>query len=132
MSFPSVTKLAQSMGLSLEQLQPADADQLLLAAVKSDCPEAVAFLHQKSHEARDNPDGVIWTEDPNSQLGRQLIRIHASDAVRRLVSLHVCHGMRLSFANCCGGKVGGKVDKDGEDSVFQVRCQAGPVAYADC
>jgi hypothetical protein len=104
----------------------------LLEAVKKDCPEAVDFLHRKAHEAKDSGKPVLWTEDPNSKLGKQLIRIHASDAVRPLVQEHVCHGLELAFVNCCNGQVGGKKKDPLELVQFQIECQAGPIAYADC
>ncbi len=123
MSFPSVAKYCDQ-GLS--------AAEALLAAVREDCSLAVAFLHQKAHEAQVSEDGVFWLEDPNSVLGKQLIRIHASDAVRPLVERHVCHGQPLTFFNCCGGQVGGKRKDPDELIRIQIECQAGPLAYADC
>jgi hypothetical protein len=134
MSFPSVAIIARSMGINPASATPAQAEDLLLAAVRQDCGEAVDYLHKLSHEAQQNPDGVVWTEDPNSPLGKTLIRLHASDAVRRLLEKHVCHGQKLHFANCCGGIVGGggKMDEPGADALFQIQSQAGPVAFADC
>lgn len=124
MSFPSVAEY-RNQGMS--------SSEALLAAVKKDCKEAVDFLHRKAHEARENPEGVVWTEDPNSKLGKQLIRIHASDAVRPLVEKHICHGQPLMFLNCCGGRVGGKKENEPEELIeLQIQFQAGPIAYADC
>jgi hypothetical protein len=82
----------------------------------------------------ENPMGVQWSEDPKCPLGQQLIRIHASDAVRRLVVKHVCHGQPLRFANCCNGQVGGPPPPrdEKEDIFFQIACQNGAIAYADC
>jgi len=123
MSFPSVARhIAQG-------LVGAEA---LLAAVKEDCPEGVQFLHRKAHEAQDGGKAVTWSVDPSSVLGKQLIRIHASDAVRPLVQEKVCHGQELAFVNCCSGVVGGKKKTIEELLQFQIECQAGPTAYADC
>jgi len=123
MSFPSVQRFLK------QGLTPADA---LLAAVRHDCPEAVEYLHQKAHTARSSGVPVWWSENPNSPLGKQLIRIHASDAVRPLVEQHVCHGERLQFVNCCSGQVGGKKKEPEELIKLQIECQVGPLAYADC
>ncbi len=123
MSFPSVAKYLEQ-GLS--------SAEALLAAVKEDCAEGVAYLHRRAHEAAGSPEGIFWLEDPNSKLGKQLIRIHASDAVRPLVERHVCHGQSLTFFNCCGGQVGGKRKDPDELIRIQIECQAGPLAYADC
>ena len=133
MSFPSVATIAAERGLSLEALSAQDAEAILIAAVRRDCPEAVAYLHDRAHEADKQEGAVLWTEDPNSKLGKQLIRIHASDAVRPLVEKHVCHGKQLMFLNCCGGQVGKPKPKDEEELIrLQIQMQAGPIAYADC
>ncbi len=123
MSFPSVTR---------HVAQGKTGFEALLAAVKEDCPEAMEYLHRKAHQAKDSGQPVLWSEDPNSRLGKQLIRIHASDAVRPLVQEHVCHNMELTFVNCCSGQVGGKKKDPLELVQFQIECQAGPIAYADC
>lgn len=123
MSFPSIAETAKIYGAT---------PRALLEAVKKDCPEALDFLHRKAHEAQDAGKPILWTEDPNSKLGKQLIRIHASDAVRPLVQEHVCHGLELMFVNCCNGQVGGTKKDPNELVRFQIECQAGPLAYADC
>lgn len=139
MSFPSVERELQNRGLASAALTAADiqaAREALLAAVRTDCPEAVEYLHGLAHKAKKDPDGILWTENPNSVLGKQLIRIHASTPVRRLVEEHICHGMELTFYNCCGGKVAQPKPKDERDRdaeiLMQIQMQAGPVAYADC
>lgn len=123
MSFPSVVKFLN------EGKRGAEA---LLAAVRVDCSDAVRFLHEKAHESLELGNPVMWSMDPNSEIGRQLIRIHASDAVRPIVERHICHGLNLTFLNCCNGIVGG--DKKTADELvdLQIGCQAGPIAYADC
>ena len=101
--------------------------QALLAAVKEDCSDAVEYMHRKAHE--DGSEAGDWLEDPNSTIGKQLIRLHASDALRPLASKHFCHGKPLTFVNCCKGKVG----EPPEDLLeLQIQTQAGPIAYADC
>lgn len=130
MSFPSIAAIAAERGLALATLSGKDAEKVLLAAVKKDCPEAVEYLHKKAHEAENG--AVSWTEPPNSKLGKQLIRIHASDAVRPLIEKHICHGKQLTFVNCCSGTVGGKKKEPEELVRMQIECQAGPIAYADC
>jgi hypothetical protein len=133
MSFPSVATVAAERGYDLGALTQAQAEEVLVEAVRRDCADAVSYLHRLSHEAqRSSGMGIAWLEDPNSVLGKQLIRIHASDAVRPLVEKHFCHGERLTFVNCCGGKVGGQKPKDEDLLILQIHSQAGPIAYADC
>ncbi len=132
MSFPSIKAVAAEQGVALAALSGPKAASILLEAVRRDCPEAVAYLHTRAHEAQESGKPVIWSEDPNSKLGKQLIRIHASDAVRPLIKHHVCHGAQLTFVNCCSGQVGGTRLSDAELRIFQIQSQAGPIAYADC
>lgn len=133
MSFPSVAAVAAEKGFNLAALTGMQAEEVLVEAVRRDCPEAVAYLHHLSHLAQHSDDkGVPWNEDPNSVLGKQLIRIHASDAVRPLAEKYFCHGERLTFVNCCGGKVGGQKPKDEDLQILQIHSQSGPIAYADC
>lgn len=133
MSFPSVATIIKERGYNLQALAKGDAEDVLLEAVKRDCPEAINYLHGLAHDAQKSDTGeVSWLQDPNSKLGKQLIRIHASDAVRPLVEKHVCHGKQLSFVNCCGGRVGGEKLTEGELIIYQIQSQAGPIAYADC
>ena len=127
MSFPSTAAVAAELGLDLRVLSDADAERVLVGAMKRDCPEAVNFLHGQAHKL-----GEFWSLDPNSPLGRQVIRLCASDATRPLVEKHFCHGEPIAFYNCCNGVVGPKPKTVGDVLRMQIECQAGPRAYADC
>ncbi len=132
MSLPSIPMIAQELGFDLENLQFDEREQLLVAAMKRDLREAVDFLHQKAHTAKEVGAGVVWVQNPNSVIGKQLIRLHASDPLRRLASKYFCHDQHLTFVNCCGGKIGGDEPKEEELQDLQIKMQAGPIAYADC
>lgn len=127
MSFPSVAVVAAELKLNLRALSDEDAERVLVGAMRRDCPEAVAFLHSQAHKA-----GEFWSIDPNSTLGKQVIRLCASDATRPLVEKHFCHGAPITFYNCCNGVVGPKPKTVGDVWRTQIECQAGPRAYADC
>ena len=124
MSLPSIPVIAQEKGLNLTALSSEQREGLLVEAMRRDMPLAVDLLHRKAHEAEGD-----WLEDPNSVIGKQLIRLHASDALRPLASKHFCHGKPLTFVNCCKGKVGAPPEDLLE---LQIQTQAGPIAYADC
>ncbi len=131
MSLPSIVAIAQEKGIDLSTINPAQQEELLVEAMRRDLAGAVAFLHSKAHEADKNGGSADWLENPNSQIGKQLIRLHASDALRPLASKYFCHGKELTFINCCGGKVGPKPTL-AECLDLQVKMQAGPIAYSDC
>lgn len=124
MSLPSIPAIAQEKGFNLATLSADQREELLVEAMRRDLPLAIDLLHHKAHDE----DGD-WLEDPNSVIGKQLIRLHASDALRPLASKHFCHGKPLTFVNCCKGKVG-EPPKDLLE--LQIQTQAGPIAYADC
>ena len=127
MSLPSIPAIAQEKGLNLAALSADQREDLLVEAMRRDLPLAVDLLHRKAHE--EGSEAGDWLEDPNSTIGKQLIRLHASDALRPLASKHFCHGKPLTFVNCCKGKVG----EPPEDLLeLQIHTQAGPIAYADC
>lgn len=129
MSLPSIPAVAREKGFALNALSSGQREELLVEAMRRDLPLAVALLHRKSHETDDGKKGGDWLEDPNSVIGKQLIRLHASDALRPLASKHFCHGKQLSFVNCCKGKVG---DPPADLLDLQIKTQVGPIAYADC
>ena len=129
MSLPSIPVIAQERGLNLENLSEEDQEELLVEAMRRDLPLAVELLHTKSHEGGGNEVSVDWLEDPNSEIGKQLTRLHASDALRPLASKHFCHGKELTFLNCCKGVVG---KRPANLFLMQIQCQAGPIAYSDC
>lgn len=114
------------MALDLTALSDHDREQLLVEAMRRDLPLAVALLSRKAQET----DGD-WIEDPSSAIGQQLIRLHASDALRPLASKHFCNGKTLTFLNCCGGNVG-KPPQRLNLLQLQIEMQAGPLAYANC
>jgi hypothetical protein len=133
MSLPSVKSVARKFGIDLKKrLTSKQAEKVLVGAMMADLPEAVEYLHRKAHEAKKSGQPINWAEDPNSKLGKQLIRIHASDAMRPLAEKHFCHGMRLTFVNCCGGKVEPKPPRRLDVLVLQIKHQDGQIAKADC
>lgn len=133
MSLPSIPQIAREMGISLAVASPEDQEKVLVAAMHRDLPLAVEFLHQQAHNADQHGGSADWLQDPNSPIGKQLIRVHASDALRPLASKHFCHGRELVFVNCCGGRVkgGGKLTL-AEIMDLQIKMQDGTIARADC
>jgi hypothetical protein len=129
MSLPSLVAVAQEMKLDLTSLTPQQQEELLVATMKRDLPLGCQYLHQLAHRADELGGSAAWLEDPKSNLGKELIRIHASDALRSLASKHICHGKQLTFVNCCGGVVGNPPENV---LIMQIEHQSGTVARPDC
>jgi hypothetical protein len=134
MSLPSIPAIAQEYSIALANASDAERETILVEAMRRDMPEAVTVLKQASDKANSASGEADWLEDPNSKVGKQLIRIHAGDALRSLASKHFCGGKSLTFFNCCGGKVGGgKIKRTlGELMNLQIQMQDGTLARADC
>ena len=130
MSLPSIKTVAQELGINLgEAISPEQQEQVLVGAMRRDLKPALDLLHTKAHEAQKNGGSADWLEDPASEIGKMLTRIHAGDTLRALASKHFCHGLQLSFFNCCKGVVG---TPPKQPMLVQIQCQAGPIAYSDC
>src|SRR6266481_1120142 len=119
MSLPSIGKVAEEMQLDLTHLTPDQEEMILVEAMRRDLPLAVARLHELAHQAKESNGAAELVEDPKSTLGGQLIRICASDAARPLASKHFCHGLAISFANCCNVRVGTPPDNP---RLWQIQC----------
>ncbi len=126
MSLPSIPQVAIDLKIDLSKARKSQRERVLVEAMRRDLPLAVKLLHQKSHKKGADAE---WLEDPNSEIGKQLIRLHASDALRPLAEKHFCHGKKLWFVNCCKGVVG---TKPRNLLRLQIETQMGPIAYADC
>lgn len=131
MSLPSVVRIARERNCDTANCSQSELESLLIEAMKCDLPLAVQYLHSLSHQVSPMAPAVSWLQDPNSSLGKQLIRLHASDALRPLAAKHFCHGQTLTFLNCCGGIVG-TPPSHAEVLRLQVLQQNGVIAYADC
>ena len=128
MSLPSLVEVIKESGLDVNKATAEQKELLLLTAMRRDIPEALEYLHKKSHEIG-HSGSADWMVDPKSPLGLQLIRIHASDAFRPIVSKHVCHGKQLTFVNCCKGVIG---TPPADVLLLQIQTQNGDIARPDC
>lgn len=134
MSFPSVVAVAKQRGVDLTSLTDESvARDILAEAIRLDCGDAVRYLHERVHEADAAGTEVVFSEDPNSQLGKQLMRLFAADAVRSVVREKYLHGREIVFYNCCGGILSPRgTPAPIASALTQIHFQDGQIAYADC
>jgi hypothetical protein len=130
MSLPSILAIARERNVELSTLSHRERELVLVEAMRRDMRPAVELLESVALKARET-GSARWDEDPNSEIGKMLIRIHAGTTLRRLASEHFCHGLPLTFYNCCRGTVGEEPDKE-EQTKEQIQSQDGTIAYADC
>jgi len=125
MSLPSL--LTATEGKNIEALTDKELDALILTGMKADLPLACKHLHALAHGK-----GELATTDPKSELGKQIIRICASDVMRPLAEEHLCHGKQITFYNCCTVQVSEKKPTRRAKTLIQIQAQTGPIARADC
>jgi hypothetical protein len=132
MSFPSALSALLAMGVTPETATPEQAKQALLTAMQTDTKDGMAYLaglvdacrtkaedvvaHVRGFIACDGckskvlraewlPSGGLKVDvDPDSKLGKQVMRLLGTDAARAVASEHF--GMSFALANCCGGIAG--------------------------
>lgn len=136
MSLPSTPAIMQEMGIAnIRQASATDRRKVLVSAIKRDLPLACDYLHKMAHELINTKTASIFrVEDPNSPLGKQLIRIAASTPMRRIAEETLLHGMRFSFVNCCNVRLSEVPEPEEEEELelLQIEAQNGVLAHADC
>lgn len=133
MSLPSLSVIIDERKLGAN-LSGEELESVLAEAMRRDLPLGVAYLHKMAHRAIDTKRAEFGNEDPNSALGKQLIRICAGTVLRSVAEKHFCHGLTLAFLNCCGPIVGPEKEMPDKKTLMrrQVHMQDGTLAHADC
>lgn len=134
MSLPSIARVIEEHHLDAGALSSEQLESVIAEAMRRDLPLGVEYLYGLAHEARDKRSAAFGNEDPNSALGKQLIRICAGTVLRDVAEKHFCHGMKLSFLNCCGPVVAPEKDMPDKKTLMlrQLHMQDGTIAHADC
>jgi|GEM_PF-859836 len=132
MSLPSIRTITQELNIDLAQASDDDIERVLVAAMQRDLPLGVAYLHQIAHESMKSGTTIFGNEDPNSPLGKEIVRISAGTVLREIAQKHFCHGLHLSFLNCCGPVMGVEPPLITKLMRRQIEMQDGTIAHADC
>ena len=69
--------------------------------MKKDLPLGYVNIERMTDELRAGARRVRCTLDPNSEAGKQLIRLFASDTIRKVLEHYF--QVQLGFYNCCTG-----------------------------
>ena len=130
MSYPSVVAVLEERGISLETATDAQIKNVLLEAFHRDLNMGMAYLKSAAEKVRKTGQRFLETEDPNSQVGKQLTRLLGADVARSIVEQHF--GVAFGLYNCCG--VTAALTREGLRMTMreQVMLQNGILASADC
>lgn len=124
MSYPSI-KLAVTEGLSTEEQK-----ELLWAAFQKDLPLGIQFLREQAENVRATGERILTINDPNSPLGKQIIRLLGTDIARGICEEKL--GVAFGLFNCCA-PVTAPTKKDLNMTYLeQIQLQNGVMASADC
>ncbi len=130
MSYPSITQISEQKKVNLEGASTKEVEEMLWDAFHVDLNEGMNYLAHFSKEVKDSQDRIMKIEDPNSSLGKQIIRLLGTDIARNLLEKRL--GIAFGLYNCCAA-VGAPTKEELHMSAHeQVQLQNGVLATADC
>lgn len=130
MSYPSIASIVHEMGLSLESANPEELKEALWRALSTDLSTGITYLQTVATECLTQGVRLLKVEDPNSVLGKQLIRLLGTDVARQLCSERL--GVAFGFYNCCSPVIAPAANMLNLSILEQVQLQNGDLAHADC
>ncbi len=129
MSYPSVNRHLEDMGVTLENATEEQSRTALLRAFKDDLPLGFSQVENlvKKLKTVDGNRAMI-SLDPNSDEGKQYARLLGPDIPRRVLSNYF--GASFGFYNCCGGVVA--PDEDSLQMSTREQIEAQHPNFVDC
>jgi len=130
MSYPSINEIMERRGINANTASATDLKSALWEAFETNLPDGVAYLRSLAEKVKSGGKRILQPEDPNSPLGKQLIRLIGTDVARGICQTEL--GIGLGLYNCCG-VVGAPSEMDLAMTVQeQIALQDGTLATADC
>lgn len=124
MSYPSIKSV------DLELLDETAQEDALWNAFHADLPLGMQELEKDAEEVKKTGERKLTSYDPNSPLGKQLIRLLGTDIARGIIEKRM--GIALGMYNCCGKVVAPQRAALHMTMREQIMLQNGKLASADC
>ncbi len=124
MSYPSIRNIDP------DALTERERENALLAAFREDLPLGMTAIESDVREVKQSRIRKLVPEDPNSPLGKQIIRLLGTDVARGILERH--HGVAFGLYNCCGRVVAPDRESLAMSTTEQIKLQNGVLASADC
>ena len=124
MSYPSIKNV------NPDALTEPERESALLAAFRKDLPLGMAAIESDVREVKQNGIRRLVPEDPNSPLGKQIIRLLGTDVARGILERH--YEVAFGLYNCCGRVVAQDRESLAMSTTEQIKLQNGAIASADC
>lgn len=130
MSYPSIGRIADDKGVDLQSADQPQIDSVFLEAFREDLDKGFTYLENLVSEVREKSGRILKVEDPNSELGKQLIRLLGTDVARDILSRHF--EVEFGLYNCCAPVCAPSADLLNMSPDEQLKLQNGALASADC
>lgn len=130
MSYPSVKQVLEVSGITAETADPEQLRIALWQTFTVDLPQAVNHLIGLAKKVKESGKRVLDIQDPNSTLGKQLIRLLSADIARKICEEEL--GIALGLYNCCGIVAATEQSELNMTVLEQINLQNGVLASADC
>jgi len=130
MSYPSITAVLKERHVDLDTASYTELEGVLLEAFRRNLPIGISYLQQVAARVKQAGRRVLEPEDPNSSLGKQLIRLLGTDVARGIVEREF--GVAFGLYNCCGVVAAPTREALVMNMREQILLQNGVLASADC
>lgn len=98
MSYPSITVVLGERGIDPETATAAEIREALLEAFHRDLKIGMVYLGRVAAKVKRTHRRLVQSENPNSKLGKQLIRLLGTDIARGIVEKRF--GVAFGLYNC--------------------------------
>ena len=136
MSYPSITSVLEERRVDLNTATQAQLEGALLEAFRRDLPDGMSYLKMMAAKVKQTGQRLLQPEDPNSPLGKQLIRLLGTDVARGIVGREFDSEFGIEFGiglyNCCGVVMAPTREALAMNMREQIMLQNGVLASADC
>ena len=132
MSYPSITAVLEERHVDLDTATNTELEGALLEAFRRDLPDGMSYLTTMAARVKQTGQRLLQPEDPNSPLGKQLIRLLGTDVARGIVERELDIGFAVGLYNCCGVVMAPTREALAMNMREQILLQNGVLASADC
>ncbi len=130
MSYPSITAVLEEQHIDLDAATHAELEGVLLEAFRRNLPDGMSYLETIGTQVKQTGRRLLEPKDPNSPLGKQLIRLLGTDVARGIVEREL--GVVFGLYNCCGVVAAPTRETLAMSMREQILLQNGMLASADC
>jgi len=130
MSYPSITAVLDERRINLDTATQTELEGVLLEAFRRNLPNGMSYLKTVAARVKQNGHRLLEPKDPNSPLGKQLIRLLGTDVARGIVEREF--NIAFGLYNCCGVVAAPTREILAMNMREQILLQNGVLASADC